>query len=529
MSLQIFDDDHAGFAILDFQREIGKDDLIITLKSRLLRAGEFFGKGGQWGSAPHFFRAIRVPGRGPGIYRIGPEIVNQCGLTLDLIEIAVHGSNVTEAVDWPLLLIGSDALPLQEPTPVPPAAPAPPISAPPEMGFPNNPPASTGPGQAQEIAQLEDSGVADGAAAGNAPAKAPEPAPDAQQSPSSCAVSDTNQPSSEASAMPPYRFPGETPPKERQPAPPAQPHFWQERTSPPAVLALLPDQPRKSRVALWCGLTAASVAAITILISASWLLCLPIPGSQCKGGAPLEPTQLGGHIDAAQRLKPAVAPAPDARETAVAGAALTGEAAGQSPRAGQEEARFAAAQATARREAEEQRIAVEAAAQATALREAEDRRIAAEAAVRANEQREAQARAEASAAAQAREEASQPAPAMASLSGLQTNLATPVPDGNYSGRTVKNDSCSSAAESVIVTIRNGKVCWEHGLKTSARWAGSIASDGIVRARSDASPSMAAAGYARNGGAMNIEMTYPDCAEPVRLKLLGMIGAASVCP
>lgn len=112
---------------------------------------------------------------------------------------------------------------------------------------------------------------------------------------------------------------------------------------------------------------------------------------------------------------------------------------------------------------------------------------------------------------------------------MQQPTALAVPEGNYSGRTVKEESCSPVATSVIVTIKDGKVCWEHGLNASNQWAGTIDPAGAVSARVPGRPGTKAAGQAVNGGAMSIEMTYPECANPIRIKLLGMIGTASACP
>ena len=103
MSLRISDDNRPGYAILDFERDIGADDLLISLQSKLFNTGEYLGPGGKWSKAPHFFKAVRLSSAGPGIYRIGPEIVNQQDLAHDTIEVSVSGRGFVEEMMWPEL------------------------------------------------------------------------------------------------------------------------------------------------------------------------------------------------------------------------------------------------------------------------------------------------------------------------------------------------------------------------------------------------------------------------------------------
>ena len=112
---------------------------------------------------------------------------------------------------------------------------------------------------------------------------------------------------------------------------------------------------------------------------------------------------------------------------------------------------------------------------------------------------------------------------------MQQAPALAAPEGNYIGRTAREENCSPVAKSVIVTIKGGKVCWEHDLNVSAQWTGTIDPAGAVAARVPAHPGTSAAGQVVNGGAMSIDMTYPECANPIRIKLINMIGAASACP
>jgi hypothetical protein len=526
MSLHISDDDRAGFAILDFQRDIGTEDLTITLKSKLLHPGEYFGAGGKWTPAPHFFKAVRVPDRGPGVYRIGPEIVNQSGLTLDAIEVSVHGSAIAEAVTWPLLLLGRDAVPLHEPTTVPPAP----------------------------------------ALAGELPEK-PAALPDAQ-SKDSFKHKDAAGPSDEETPVKPGApSGGRKPSRAPKPSAPQDPHFWQKRTGASTVLALLPEQPRNRGLGAVYGLTALSVFVIAALISTVWLFCIPFLGVQCKAGAGIDainpcvagqgnpqacakeaalahPGQARGRekADAAGKPQPMAQSGMEQREAIEAKAAeqaMAEEAARGKARLDAEERRKAeeAAQLTAQREAAERQAAKAAAAERAVAGEAargkarldaEERRKAEEtarlAALPGAEEPPA-----AKAAAQAREAALQPAPMMASLNPVQENGAPSVPDGDYSGRTSRDESCSPIAESLIVTIKDGRVCWEHDLKSSNRWAGTIDRTGVIEARAQSRPGTSATGHIVNGGAMSVEMRYPDCANPIGLKLLGMIGTASACP
>jgi hypothetical protein len=535
MSLNISDDDIAGFAIIDFQQDIGTYSITITLKSKLLHQGEYFGAGGKWTAAPHFFKAVRVPDRGPGLYRIGPEIVNQSGLTLDLVEVSVHGTAIAEAVTWPLLLHGRDAQPLHVPTTVPPA-PAGGLEAVQNEAQAPAPPEKFGAEQQKPKPQAEETGPAAASSAG-------EPAAAGRDTPSedSPEQKEAVEPSSEETPMKPdTRLSGPSNPLREPKSQAAQERlFWQEPTGAGTVLALLPEQSHHRRLGVWYGLTALSVAGITVLFAAVWLFCIPFSGGQCKGGTSFgsrtlcasgrggpeacgvaaalrHPAQTleegGGGATAPFQLK--AQPGTEDREAIETRAAVQALA--------EEDARE-----NLRRAAEERRRAEEA-AQLSAQREAAEH-LKAEEAARLSAQREAQERLAAEAAAQARQEAPQPAPMMASLNPVQENAALSIPDGDYSGRTARDEGCSPAAESVIVTIKGGRVCWEHELKSPNRWAGTIGPDGIIQARADGRAGTRATGRIVNGGAMSVEMAYPDCANPVRLKLLGMIGKASTCP
>ncbi len=179
----------------------------------------------------------------------------------------------------------------------------------------------------------------------------------------------------------------------------------------------------------------------------------------------------------------------------------------------------AAAQEKAKREAAE-REAAEAAAREKAARE--------KARLEAKEKAKAAAQEKAKREAAEREKAAQAAQAAAAERQRQQNSAVSIPNGNYSGRTAREESCSPVAKSIIVTIKDGKVCWEHEMSFSNQWAGTVGPDGAVDARVAGRPGTSAAGFLVNGGTMSIEMMYPECERPIRIKLLGMIGAASAC-
>ncbi|HWJ19460.1 MAG TPA: hypothetical protein VNR65_12120, partial [Geobacterales bacterium] len=133
MSLRVSDDDRPGYAILDFGRDTGTDDLLISLQSKLFNTGEYLGPGGKWSKAPHFFKAVRLTSAGPGIYRIGPEIVNQQDLAHDTIEVSVGSGGVVEEATWPELTpapFEPGTAIYREPVPPPPQEPIRPASKP---------------------------------------------------------------------------------------------------------------------------------------------------------------------------------------------------------------------------------------------------------------------------------------------------------------------------------------------------------------------------------------------------------------
>ena len=111
MSLRVSDDDRPGFAILDFGREIAPGDVLIALRSKRLRPGEFVDDSGKWSKAPFLFRGVKRTEKA-GTYLIGPEIVNHDFLAHDLIEVAVQNSRVVEELDWPELTPNLRASPL---------------------------------------------------------------------------------------------------------------------------------------------------------------------------------------------------------------------------------------------------------------------------------------------------------------------------------------------------------------------------------------------------------------------------------
>jgi len=356
------------------------------------------------------------------------------------------------------------------------------------------------------------------------------------------------------------------------------------------VLELLPEHHNRQPWALY-GLSAAATLGLALLMFSVWLFCIPFLGVKCKSGGGFDAAvscARGSSLDAcgiglAGKSEEEAARGREAatRERAKDEAAmremlrLEAEERQAAEAATQEQANAeATAREQARREAGE-RQAAEAAAQERANAEAAalersrretEARQAAEAAARERANAEAGAleksrretealqaaetaareRAKVEAAAreksrleaeerdrverETREKAAQAPQVTASASlYMQQAPALAAPEGNYIGRTVREENCSPVAKSVIVTITGGKVCWEHDLNVSAQWAGTIDPAGAVAARVPARPGTSAAGQVVNGGAMSIDMTYPECANPIRIKLINMIGAASACP
>ena len=71
-----------------------------------------------------YFQGCAAARQGAGVYRIGPEIVNQGGLALDFIEVCVPGAEIVEDVTWPVLPADPHAVPVHAvatvlPEPVP--------------------------------------------------------------------------------------------------------------------------------------------------------------------------------------------------------------------------------------------------------------------------------------------------------------------------------------------------------------------------------------------------------------------------
>lgn len=112
MTLLVSDSGYPGFAFLDFKRDMGAGDLLISLRSVQLKPGEYLSPGGKWSKTSHLFKAVRV---GRGVYRVGPEIVNQLELAYDTIEVGVGSLNTNEVVIWPELTPSADPDPLPPP------------------------------------------------------------------------------------------------------------------------------------------------------------------------------------------------------------------------------------------------------------------------------------------------------------------------------------------------------------------------------------------------------------------------------
>jgi hypothetical protein len=641
VALHISGDDRPGFAILDFERDIGSEDLTITLKSKLLHFGEYLSSEGTWAATPCFFKATRLPGKGQGVYQIGPEIVNRGSLALDFIEVSVPGAEIVEDVTWPVLPADPNAVPVHA------VATAPPESAPakePESAA-NLKPADVWDEETQDAEAEEDTPAPEAAAIEPEPVQSLEPpeslaaareedpqepeAGDAGPSPEAAVIEpepansseppesfaeaqaqnteepgpEKAEPSLEAQAVKPQSTKGSEPmqkperertndmePAEDQkakarskeelvrwlealprgsafspengntaklsseklemelgapprgypstgprPSEPQDGPAGRQMSGSATVLELLPGEHNNRQPWAWYGLSAAAALGIALLIFSAWLFCIPYLGIGCKSGGGFDAAvscARGGSLDAC-------------------GIGLAGNREAEAPRSHEAAARErakaeAAMREMLRAEAEERQVAeaaaqeranAEAAAREMARREAGERQ-AAEAAAQERAKVEAAAREKARLEAEerdrvekeAREKAAQAAQvtALASLN-MQQPPALAAPEGNYIGRTVREENCAPVAKSVIVTIKGGKVCWEHDLNVSAQWAGTVDPAGAVAARVPAQPGTSAAGQVVNGGAMSIDMTYPECANPIRIKLINMIGAASPCP
>ncbi len=668
MALHISGDDRPGFAILDFKRDIGSEDLTITLKSKLLHFGEYLSSEGTWSATPCFFKAVRLPGMGQGVYQIGPEIVNRGGLALDFIEVCVPEAEIVEDVTWPVLAADPNAAPDHavatvppEPAPAPAEEPGPGGNLKPaevwdetqdaeaEEAGPAPEAAAIEPEPAQSLEPPEGLAEAleenpqepEAGDAGPSPEAAviePEPAKSSEP-PESFAEAQAQKaeepgpekagPSPEAQAVKPQSTKGSEPmqkperertndiePEEDQEAKartkeelvrwlealprgsafsphaamPSSEKLEMELGAPPrghtpsngprpsepldgpagrqmsgsaTVLELLPGEHHNRQPWAWYGLGAAAALGSALLIFSAWLFCIPFLNIGCKSGGGFDAAvscARGGSLDACgiglvRKSEEESARSREAasRERAKAEAAMremlhreaeerqAAEAATQecakTEATAREKARREAGERQAAEAAAQEQAKTEAAAQERARREA-GLRQAAEAAAQEHAKTEAVEREKARldseerdrAERETREKAAQAVQATASASlYMQQAPALAAPEGNYIGRTAREENCSPVAKSVIVTIKGGKVCWEHDLNVSAQWTGTINPAGAVAARVPAQPGTSAAGQVVNGGAMSIDMTYPECANPIRIKLINMIGAASACP
>lgn len=103
MGVWISDAERPGEGVLTVEPADSGAVLSISLRSLLIRAGEYLGPDGKWTKTPYFFQLRRLEGDGPPRYRIGPDIVNHA-LAFDRIEIAREGDGEPlGAIDWPEL------------------------------------------------------------------------------------------------------------------------------------------------------------------------------------------------------------------------------------------------------------------------------------------------------------------------------------------------------------------------------------------------------------------------------------------
>ena len=99
-------------------------------------------------------------------------------------------------------------------------------------------------------------------------------------------------------------------------------------------------------------------------------------------------------------------------------------------------------------------------------------------------------------------------------------------DGTYSARTKLEPSCSAAATSITVKIKNGNIAWKHKITQDfppVSWDGAIDAEGFVQARARGVDSTKATGRLTDDGASKeIDMTYPQCAKPVHAQVIGRL-------
>lgn len=554
MSLRVNDDNRPGYALLDFGRDISAGDVQISLRSKLFNAGEYLGAGGKWSKAPYLFTAVRLPDAGAGVYRIGPEIVNQQDLAHDTIEVSVSGKDVAEEVAWPELTPAAQFTEQETAIYREPAvstAPKPAAQEPKPYSEPSRKPEEKPLPPKDKEKQPTPAWLKFGAPAGAALFALVALYWMSSRSPSAfdlavaCAKSKAVSESCDAAQCfegflalngrgeereraerlkEPYDYQCKSAFKnaqicaERNRADPCAARecyetFLKDPKSPRENLAeadrLLNVLLRQCKDFQRSADDAAAAKAHTCISERSVPPCRRF--EDCVG-AYVTSFPNGAHRDELSQF---------ARQTFDA--------------CKKQAERTAENQKAEERKAEEQRIAEE---RKAAERKIEEQkrdddmyRIAKDCADHAECQRKRGCFDLYRNAFPNGLHSSEAELAMSAPCENRSSAETaPLPNGMYKGRAGKDESCGAKAGPVIVTIRDGRICWEHGLGFENKWEGSVGADGTVEAKVRGRSGTRASGSAINGGAMSIDMTYPECQNPIRIQLGGMIpGAPAPCP
>ena len=98
-------------------------------------------------------------------------------------------------------------------------------------------------------------------------------------------------------------------------------------------------------------------------------------------------------------------------------------------------------------------------------------------------------------------------------------------DGSYTARTKLEPSCSAAATSITVKIKNGAITWRHYITQDlpVSWDGAIDAEGFVQARARGVDSTKATGRLTDDGtSKEIDMFYPQCNKPIPAQVVARL-------
>jgi hypothetical protein len=539
MSLRVSDDNRPGYAILDFGRDIGADDLLISLQSKLFNPGEYLGLGGKWSKAPHLFKAIHLPSAGPGIYRIGPEIVNQQDLAHDTIEVSVSGGGFVEEVMWPeltpaALLSEPDTTIYREPELPPPQAPLRPASRPPaDLPLPLIEEQALAKEEAEKKVSKTPAWLKFGVPAGAllfllvmlsswllcSPFDFMCRLPDAFGPAVACAKSESpSEPCSAAQC------------------------FESFLATNPLGEQRLKAESMKKTYDLQCVRTFQDAKSCGERNRQGD----PCVAQQCYDEflkdrqAPRENRAEAERLAAGFKLQCETKKKDDAdRQAAAQAEACIAEH--RRPPCNSSENCLASYIASSPSGAERERLSRLA---RETFDECEGEAISIERAKAAQHKDDEAFELAKGCAAHAEcgkkracydlyrngfPNGTHLGEVERTIAGDRCTTAVALPEGIYNGRASREDSCAAEAASVQVTIKDGKICWEHKTAFENKWEGSVGPDGVVEAKTRGRNATHAAGRVVNGGSMSIEMTYPECQNPIRMQLSGMIsGSPAPC-